>query len=274
MIRSALCSLSLRSALNVSSPSPWRPRFYPSQKFEPRCYTNGSNFGNHKLPKQVLEDDEPLASRSWIAYVIPTAVLLIAGTGLYVHYNDEKRAILKGSEQSIVYERNNVNRPAIGGPFKLFDTENNSVTESTFQGNWVLMYFGYTSSPDVGPEEVKKMADVIKVLESEYNFKIKPVFISIDPQRDTCAQVKAYLKEFDPRIIGLTGPVSSVRQAAQEYRVFFRKVDEEGQDYLVESSNNMYLLDPNTEVVRFFGVEYDARQLADAIMMEVNKASR
>lgn len=71
---------------------------------------------------------------------------------------------MTGSEQSIVYERNNVNRPAIGGPFKLFDTENNSVTESTFQGNWVLMYFGYTSSPDVGPEEVKKMADVIKVL--------------------------------------------------------------------------------------------------------------
>ncbi|RWV83889.1 hypothetical protein BHE74_00024941, partial [Ensete ventricosum] len=81
------------------------------------------------------------------------------------------------------------------------------------------------------------------------------------------------ISEIDPRIIGLTGPVSSVRQVAQEYRVFFREVDEEGQDYLVESSN-IYLLDPNMEVVRFFWVEYDARQLADAIMTEVNKASR
>lgn len=69
-----------------------------------------------------------------------------------------------GSEQSTGNGRNNNNRPAIGGPFKLFDTENHSVTESSFRGNWILMYFGYTSSPDVGPAEVKKMAEVMKIL--------------------------------------------------------------------------------------------------------------
>ncbi|EHA8586842.1 putative protein SCO1, mitochondrial [Cocos nucifera] len=184
------------------------------------------------------------------------------------------KAYLGGSHQRTNSDGSKVNRPAIGGPFKLFDMENILVTESNLQGNWTLMYFGYTSSPDVGPEEVEKMAEVIQILESEHNFMITPVFVTIDPQRDSPAQLKAYLGEFDSRIIGLTGPIASVRQMAQEYRVYFKKVDEEGQDYLVECSHNMYLLDPNMEILRCFGVEYDALQLSNAIMMEVKKASK
>ncbi|WOK94345.1 hypothetical protein Cni_G03047 [Canna indica] len=274
MLRSTLRRLSTRAVVAVAYRTSLRPRLYPSRGFQSRSYTNGSNYRKNNLEKQFSEDDELLSSHSWSTYIIPATMLLIAGTGLYIHYNDERRAIAKGSEQSTGYQRSNNNRPAIGGPFHLFDTENNSVTESAFRGNWTLLYFGYTSSPDVGPAEVKKIAEVIKILESEYNVKITPVFITIDPQRDTHAQLKAYLKEFDPRIIGLTGPISAVRQAAHEYRVYFKKVDEEGQDYLVESSNNMYLLDPNMEVVRFFGLEYDSQQLADTIMVEIKKASR
>nr|TKW32881.1 hypothetical protein SEVIR_2G196300v2 [Setaria viridis] len=126
---------------------------------------------------------------------------------------------------------------------------------------------------DVGPAEVQKMADVIKLLESKYGIKITPLFITIDPQRDSPSQLKAYLSEFDPRIVGLTGPISAVRQIAQEYRVFFKRVEEVGQDYLVESSHNMYLLDPCLETVRCFGVEYEASDLAEAITTEVKKAS-
>ena len=66
--------------------------------------------------------------------------------------------------QTSVPKRCNTNRPAIGGPFKLYDTEKNQVTESKLRGNWTLMYFGYTSCPDVGPAEVQKMADVVKLL--------------------------------------------------------------------------------------------------------------
>ncbi|OAY62871.1 Protein SCO 2, mitochondrial [Ananas comosus] len=178
------------------------------------------------------------------------------------------------SKQDTITARQNINRPAIGGPFKLYDIEGNLVTESDLRGNWTLMYFGYTSCPDVGPEEVQKMADGINILESKYNIKITPIFITIDPQRDAPAQLKAYLQEFDSRIKGLTGPIDAVRQIAQEYRVFFKKVDEIGQDYLVECSHNMYLLDPNLDTVRCFGVEYDASQLSDAIMAEVRKASK
>lgn len=70
----------------------------------------------------------------------------------------------KEAQQTSVPKRCTTNRPAIGGPFKLYDTENNEVTESKLRGNWTLMYFGYTSCPDIGPAEVQKMADVVKLL--------------------------------------------------------------------------------------------------------------
>ncbi|XP_038976560.1 protein SCO1 homolog 2, mitochondrial-like [Phoenix dactylifera] len=311
MLRSRLVGVSLRNGSRVFTRSPPSTRVYPFQGFQSRGYIEGTNYRDHKLPRKLPEDNE-LHSQSWRNYIIPTAVLVIAGAGLLIHYNDEKRAIPKGaflricsmvdalklfclvgyllhcqilhigdvrtflfrSHQSTNSDGSKVNRPAIGGPFRLFDTEKNLVTESNLQGNWTLMYFGYTSSPDVGPEEVKKMAEVIQILESEHNFKITPIFVTIDPQRDSPAQLRAYLGEFDSRIIGLTGPIAAVRQMAQEYRIYFKKVDEEGQDYLVECSHNMYLLDPNMEILRCFGVEYDALQLSNAIMMEMKKASK
>ncbi|KAJ0097795.1 hypothetical protein Patl1_27276 [Pistacia atlantica] len=88
---------------------------------------------------------------------------------------------------------------------------------------------------------------------------------------DTPAQLRAYLKEFDSRILGLTGPDSAIRQMAHEYRVYFKKVEEEGGDYLVESSHGMYLMNPNMEVVRCFGVEYTAEELALEILKQLKK---
>ncbi|KAG5155320.1 hypothetical protein JHK82_013289 [Glycine max] len=88
------------------------------------------------------------------------------------------------------------------------------------------------------------MAKAIDILESKQNLKILPVFVSTDPQRDTPSQLRAYLKEFDSRIIGLTGPVAAIRQMAQEYCFYFKKVEEDGSDYLVDCSHNMYLLNP------------------------------
>ncbi|MQL99118.1 hypothetical protein Taro_031836, partial [Colocasia esculenta] len=177
------------------------------------------------------------------------------------------------SNQVKRFERNPQGIWPYGGPFRLINTENELVTEADLQGNWTLMYFGYTSSPDVGPEEVQKMAEVIDILVHLHNRKIIPVFISIDPQRDSPAQLQAYLHEFHPNIVGLTGPVTAIRQIAQEFRVFFKKVEEEGQDYLVESTNDMILLSPKMEIVGRFGVQYDSEQLSAVILNEMRKAS-
>ncbi|KAL2240744.1 UNVERIFIED_CONTAM: Protein SCO1, mitochondrial, partial [Sesamum indicum] len=190
----------------------------------------------------------------------PGSVLAgIGGLVLFIHYNDEKRAVPKGKGEK--FERSAIQGPIIGGPFSLIDTEGQLVTEKNLLGNWVLLYFGYTSSPDVGPAEVQ----------SKENTKVLPIFVTIDPQRDTPSQLRAYIREFDSRIVGLTGPVAAIRQMAQEYRVYFKKVDEEGDDYLVESSHNMYLINPNKEVARSFGVEYSAEELAEAITKELKK---
>ncbi|XP_052196710.1 protein SCO1 homolog 2, mitochondrial isoform X2 [Diospyros lotus] len=241
---------------SAASLNPFR-RFVPSKRFHSSSYLRSARRpdGPPLLPEKTP------SSHSWSTYIVPTALLGgIGGVAFFLHYNDERRAVLKG--QGVNIARSAIEGPIIGGPFTLIDTEGRLVTERNLMGNWVLLYFGYTSSPDVGPAEVEKMAKNLKVL---------PVFVTIDPQRDTPPQLRAYLREFDSRIIGLTGPVAAIRQMAQEYRVYFKKVEEEGDDYLVESSHNMYLVNPNMEAVRCFGVEYSADDLSEAILKEQKK---
>nr|GEV92075.1 protein SCO1 homolog 2, mitochondrial isoform X1 [Tanacetum cinerariifolium] len=174
-------------------------------------------------------------------YLIPAAVFGGIGVGLlFMHYNDEKRAIRQGQCKNDGCSSRN--GPVIGGPFKLIDSNGKLTTEKDLKGNWILLHFGYTSSPDVGPAELSKLTKAIKTLpssDSKQNLKVQPVFVTLDPQRDNPSHLRAYLKEFDENIIGLTGPVSAVREMAHEYRVFFKKVEEDGDDYLVESSHNI-----------------------------------
>ncbi|KAK1423740.1 hypothetical protein QVD17_19048 [Tagetes erecta] len=214
---------------------------------------------------------ERFASSAWRSYLFPVGVISGIGGGLlFMHFNDEKRAIRRGQFRNDGCSSRN--GPVIGGPFKLIGSDGRLVTEKDLQGgDWILIYFGYTSSPDVGPAELAKLAKAIDTLDSKYNIKVRPVFVTIDPQRDTPSHLRAYLKEFDERIMGLTGPVGAVKQMAQEYRVFFKKVEEDGDDYLVETSHNMYLMNPNMEIIRIFGLEYDANQLSQEIHKEVLK---
>lgn len=201
--------------------------------------------------------------------MIPTAFLGIVGAGILLHKNDERRAVLKG--QGRHEEMRNVTGPIIGGPFTLVDTEHRLVTEQNLLGNWILLYFGYTSSPDVGPEQLQMMAKAIDILESKHNVKLLPVFVTFDPERDSPSQLHAYLKEFDSRIVGLTGTIADLRQMAQEYRVYFKKTEEEGNDYLVDSSHSMYLLNPKMEVLKCFGVEYRAEEVGEAVLKELKR---
>ncbi|XP_028776512.1 protein SCO1 homolog 2, mitochondrial [Neltuma alba] len=243
------------------------PRSSPSKRVQSFSYTKSSERCKGKPDSPSVVHLESHASRTPATYVIPAAILGFAGIAAFFHYNDERRAVPKG--QADRRSASAVGGPIIGGPFTLIDTEKRTVTEHNFLGNWVLLYFGYTSSPDLGPDQVNIMAKTIDMLESKQNLKILPVFVTIDPQRDTPSQLREYLKEFDSRIVGLTGPVGAIRQMAQEYRVYFKKVEEEGGDYLVDSSHNMYLLNPRMEVVRCFGVEYNADDLSKEILKEL-----
>ncbi|KAI3506481.1 hypothetical protein L1887_28841 [Cichorium endivia] len=242
-------------------------RYLTPKTFHSSSYMRAENMSNRN--GHFLEGQSH-SSPFWRSYLIPIGVLGGIGGGLLImHMNDEKRAIHKG--QGSNDGCNTLKGPVIGGPFSLIDSDGKIVTENDLRGNWILLYFGYTSSPDVGPAELSKLAKAIDTLESKNKIKIRPVFVTIDPQRDTPLQLRAYLKEFDERIMGLTGPVGAIRQMAHEYRVYFKKIEEDGDDYLVESSHNMYLMNPNLEIVRTFGLEYNSEQLSEDIHKELQK---
>ncbi|KAL9245737.1 hypothetical protein vseg_019354 [Gypsophila vaccaria] len=263
-----------RSAfLRTAHSSEFLQRLGPSKRCQFRGYSRSSGHGNEGAKRQELmpETRSTSSSSSFFTFGVPAALLGAVGVVCFVRYNDERRAVKKGEG---VKDGITKYGPKIGGPFSLINTKRQVVTEKDLIGNWVLLYFGYTSSPDVGPAELQKLAKAIDILESQQNVKVLPIFVTLDPQRDNPSQLEAYLREFDSRIVGLTGPISSIRQVAQEYRVFFKRIEEDANDYLVETSHTMYLINPNMEIVRCFGTEYGAEELTKEIVKELKGSAR
>lgn len=240
----------------------------------------GGTHGRTDLKPQLPVGTAQTYSRSRARYAAPALALGFTGFLAFLHYNDERRAVPKGqpsrsnSSGCGCGSNTTVRGPIIGGPFTLMSTQNKIVTEKDLRDKWVLLYFGYSFSPDVGPDQLKMISRAVDKLESNHDQKILPVFVTLDPVRDTPSHLHAYLKEFDDRILGLTGSASAMRQMAQEYRVYFKKVQEDGDDYLVDTSHNMYLLNPKMEVVRCFGVEYNPDDLAQEVIKEVTSLSQ
>lgn len=164
-----------------------------------------------------------------------------------------------------------VGKAAVGGPFTLTDQDGKPFTNENLLGKFSVLYFGFTHCPDICPDELEKLAEALDTIEAEAKYQVRPVFISVDPQRDTPKAVKAYVKEFHPRLIGLTGSEEAVKACSKAYRVYFHKTGDSETDYLVDHSIIMYLIDPAGEFVTFYGKNFTARQLADSIMQHIAK---
>ena len=158
----------------------------------------------------------------------------------------------------------------IGGPFTLTDHHGNAVTEASYPGKYLLVFFGYTYCPDVCPTELLVLGQTLDFL-GEDAARIQALFISVDPERDTPAALAEYMPNFHPALIGLTGTPEQVAKAAKAYRVFFRKSPKaaEGEAYLVDHTSLVYLLDPEGEFVSHFvfgqGGETVARTIAKVL---------
>jgi protein SCO1/2 len=139
----------------------------------------------------------------------------------------------------------------IGGPFSLIDAEGKRVTDRDFHGKFMLVFFGYTHCPDVCPTELQNMAEVIDKLGAEAA-GLAPIFISVDPERDTVEALSDYLKSFSPRITGLTGSPAEAASAAKAYRVYFRKAAGGPDDYTVDHSAFVYLMDKEGNYLTHF----------------------
>ncbi|MFQ5618480.1 MAG: SCO family protein [Rhodospirillales bacterium] len=135
----------------------------------------------------------------------------------------------------------------IGGPFTLVDQNGRTVTAGDFRGRFMLLYFGYTYCPDVCPTTLTTMADAIDILDGDGE-SIVPVFITVDPERDTPEHLKMYVNYFHPRLVGLTGTPQSVGAAARAYRIYYAKAPQggaAGDDYLMDHSSGIYLMGPD-----------------------------
>lgn len=142
----------------------------------------------------------------------------------------------------------------IGGPFTLTDQNGKTVRDSDFKGKYRLVYFGYTFCPDICPTDVQRMAVVLKGLDKsdpEIAAKIVPIFISVDPARDTPAVLKEFASAFDSRIVALTGSPEAVKAAAKAYAVPFslNEPATPGGGYLVDHGTITYLMGPNGEPI-------------------------
>ncbi|MDR3531591.1 MAG: SCO family protein [Rhodopila sp.] len=138
------------------------------------------------------------------------------------------------------------NPVGIGGPFTLEDGNGKPVTDSDFRGKYMLVYFGYTFCPDVCPTTLNAVADAMDKLGPAAS-RIQPVFITVDPKRDTPPVVKQYAAAFGPKIMGLTGTPEQIAKAAKEYRVYFaeHRTGPGPNDYSMDHSSVLYLMDPN-----------------------------
>ena len=146
-------------------------------------------------------------------------------------------------------------RPAIGGPFSLVDHNAKTVSEADFRGQFMLVFFGYTYCPDVCPTALTIVADAIKLLGGQGD-AVAPVFITIDPQRDTPEQLAMYVSHFHPRLVGLTGTPEQLTAAAKAYKVYYAKApheDGDSHDFAMDHSSVIYLIGPDGKYLDSFG---------------------
>ena len=180
------------------------------------------------------------------------AALLIAGASYYFATSSHRET--------------STGAALVGGPFSLTDHTGRKVTDKDFLGKYMLVFFGYTYCPDVCPTELQVMSAALDSLGTKAD-AIQPIFISIDPARDTPEVLKQYVANFHPRLVGLTGSPGEIASVAKAYRVYYSKVEgSSGPDnYLMDHSTIIYLMDRQGKFLKHFTYSTDAAALAKAI---------
>lgn len=159
----------------------------------------------------------------------------------------------------------------LGGPFTLTDQDGRQVSNAEFDGKYRLIYFGFSYCPDVCPVDLQLIGQGLRQLEKSdpaVAAKVQPIFITVDPERDTPAVLKEYVSAFHPRLIGLTGTPEQIAEVVKAHGAYSAKQGEEGaKDYLVDHSRNMLLFGPKGEPIAI--IPHD--QGADALASELKR---
>jgi protein SCO1/2 len=161
---------------------------------------------------------------------------------------------------------------AIGGPFSLVATDGKTVTDQTYRGNWLLIFFGYTFCPDACPTALNNISVALVKLGPRAD-KLQPLFVTVDPQRDTREVMADYLKSFDSRIVGLTGTRAQIDKVVKEYRIYvaLQKSETSGDDYLVSHSAYLYLMNPQGHFVNVIQGSEAGEDIAAWLLKEMGR---
>jgi cytochrome oxidase Cu insertion factor (SCO1/SenC/PrrC family) len=156
-------------------------------------------------------------------------------------------------------------RGHVGGPFELIDQTGHKRTDRDFRGKLLIVYFGYTYCPDVCPTDLMQIGLAIDKLGAA-GALVQPLFISIDPERDTPSVLADYISMFNPRIVGLTGTPAQVQSVADAYKAYYSKVFAEGSTtYLIDHTGLIYLMGRSGEYVGFFPPGTSADRIVEII---------
>ncbi|XP_028394261.1 protein SCO1 homolog, mitochondrial-like isoform X2 [Dendronephthya gigantea] len=203
----------------------------------------------------------------WTGLVV---TVIIGGAAVY-YVKQAKDEMEKKQEAE---KKRSIGKAAIGGPFTLVNHEGKTVTNEDFFGHWLILYFGFTHCPDVCPETLEKLQNALDKIDNTKDVpdKVLPIFITVDPARDDVKTVAEYIQDFHPRLIGLTGTEEQVKETCKVYRVYYSAGPADADnDYIVDHSVILYLVDPDGEFIDYFGQNMDEHEIANTTISHMLK---
>ena len=206
-------------------------------------------------PTAQVRNSPPGSSRRFLLIAGALAGFVILGTGAFL------ALALQGTPRGVA---GTALAGAIGGPFQLIDQNGKTFTDADLKGKWSLVYFGYTHCPDACPTALNDISIALSQLGPKRD-AVRPVFITVDPERDTPESLKAYVTSFDAPILALTGTAEQVAKAAKGYRVYYAKHPEAGGDYSMDHSSVIYVMDPQGRFTASFTHESAPEQISERL---------
>ncbi|KAK5940095.1 Cu-binding protein [Knufia obscura] len=251
----------------TTSTKPPRPSQQPRQPLSPQCLRLQTRRPFSTSPSRPAVTNPKANQRTGLFSLRSAALFIGTGAALVFYFQYEKARL---ERKRVVEMSKGYGKPKVGGPFTLQDLDGKEVTEKDLLGKYAIIYFGFTHCPDICPDELDKLSAAIDILNEKAPHTFKPIFISVDPARDTPAVLRSYLSEFHPQIQGLTGTWQQIKDTCKVYRVYFStpqdlKPGEE--DYLVDHSIYFYVMDPEGDFVECIGRQ-DTPESAAGIILE------
>lgn len=203
-------------------------------------------------------------SKVYAGAAMAIALAFLGGSFAYIQYQ-------KASDPFSDCGGGQVSGGDIGGPFTLIDETGKSVTNDDVLNKPALVYFGYTFCPDVCPLDAARNAEAVDILE-EQGLEVTPIFITIDPERDTPQVLAEFTENVHPRMIGLTGSAEQIKTAANAYKTYYKKQETGDDYYLMEHMTFTYLMLPKHGFVDFFNREDSADKIAKEAACIISKS--